>query len=97
MGIQRKRIRQGRFGDMGRLSIAQDIFRKSSDFLRRTIAPASGVGGRTCHTSARTVFVFRLRITSGGCRRTTQTRNSVVGGVRLVTAKTIGDLPTGYG
>ena len=31
--------------DIGRLSIAQDILRKSTDLLRRIIAPASGVGG----------------------------------------------------
>ena len=33
--------------DIGRLSIAQDILRKSTNFLRRIIAPASGVGGVT--------------------------------------------------
>ena len=31
--------------DIGRLSIAQDIFRKNTDFLRRIIAPVDGRGG----------------------------------------------------
>ena len=34
-------------GDVGRLSIAQDILREGTDFRRRIIAPASGVGGVT--------------------------------------------------
>ena len=33
--------------DVGRLSIAQDILRKSTDFLKRITAPASGVGSVT--------------------------------------------------
>ena len=33
--------------DVGRLSIVQDILRQSTDFIRRTIAPVSGVGGVT--------------------------------------------------
>ena len=33
--------------DIGRLSIAQDILRKSADFLRRIIAPVDGRGGVT--------------------------------------------------
>ena len=33
--------------DESRLSIAQDILRKSTDFLRRIIAPCDGVGGVT--------------------------------------------------
>ena len=33
--------------DKGRLSIAQDILRESTDFLRRIIAPVGGVGGVT--------------------------------------------------
>ena len=31
--------------DIDRLSIAQEILRKSSDFLRRSIAPVDGMGG----------------------------------------------------
>ena len=34
-------------GDVGRLSIVQDILREGTDFRRRIIAPASGVGGVT--------------------------------------------------
>ena len=33
--------------DIGRLSIAEDILRKSMDFLRRIIAPVDGMGGVT--------------------------------------------------
>ena len=33
--------------DTGRISIPQDILRKNADFLRRIIAPVSGVGGVT--------------------------------------------------
>ena len=33
--------------DIGRLSIAQDIFGESTDFLRAIIAPVGGVGGVT--------------------------------------------------
>ena len=33
--------------DVGRLSIAQDVMRKSTDFLRRIITPADGMGGVT--------------------------------------------------
>ena len=33
--------------DVGRLSIAQNILPKSTDFLRRIMAPASGAGGMT--------------------------------------------------
>ena len=33
--------------DIGRLGIAQEILRKSKDFLRRIIAPVDGMGGVT--------------------------------------------------
>ena len=33
--------------DEGRLSIAQDILRNNTDFVRRIIAPNGGVGGIT--------------------------------------------------
>ena len=36
--------------DIGRLSIAQDILRESTDFLRRIIAPVSGTGVTFCDT-----------------------------------------------
>ena len=53
--------------DIGRLSIAQDILPKSTDFLRRITAPASGVGVLTLsYVCPRCFDVFRLRMTSGG-------------------------------
>ena len=33
--------------DEGRVGIAQDMLRESTDFLGRTIAPSNGVGGVT--------------------------------------------------
>ena len=52
--------------DIGRLSIAQNILRKSTDVLRRIIALASGVGGVTLSYVCRRCNCFHLRITSGG-------------------------------
>ena len=46
--------------DGGRLSIAQDILRRSTDFLRRIIAPVRGQGGVT----------LSLTDTEASCRST---------------------------
>ena len=58
------------------------------DFLRRISVPAQGEGGgahgRTC---ALTAAGFRLKTTSGGCRR--GTGNTVIGGVQRAAASTI--------
>ena len=69
--------------DEGRLSIAQDILRKSTDILRRIIAPNDGI-----------VIAFRLSATFGGSPLGME-RSSVTGGVRLVAASMIGGPRTG--
>ena len=52
--------------DVGRLSIAQDILRKSTDFLRRVLAPVDGVGGITLsYVCPHCVTASLWRITSG--------------------------------
>ena len=51
--------------DEVRVSIAQDIPRKSTDFLKRIIAPSDGVGGVT--------LSFVCHIVIGGSRRGTAT------------------------
>ena len=79
--------------DIGRLGSVQEILRKSTNFLRRVIAPVGGLGGATlshicpqCHSSS-------WRTTLGGYRRRTVTAgrwSSAVGGVRY------GEHPTVY-
>ena len=50
-----------------RLSIAQDILRKNTDFFRRIIALVAGMGESPCRASARIVIASLFgRITSGG-------------------------------
>ena len=56
--------------DIGRLGIAQDILRKSTDFLRRIIALASGVGGVTL--SQRTIWWGSLGHGDGNNRKKKQ-------------------------
>ena len=67
--------------DDQRKSVVQQILQKSTDFLRRIIAPVGGQGGSHCRTYALTAIVSRLKVTSGGVRRGTG-RNSVTGGAR---------------
>ena len=60
--------------DEGRVSIAQDIARKSTDSLRRIIAPSDGVGGVTLSHVCPHCHCFPLEnTTSGGSRRGTAT------------------------
>ena len=87
---------------MGRLSIAQDMLRKSTDYVRRIIAPVNGVGGVTL-SCALLVITFRLRTAFSGSSQGTASvstgrrrrRSSATGGARLVAASTIEELQTG--
>ena len=83
--------------DIGRLSIAQEISRNSTDFLRRIITLVSGIWRRD--------LVLRLPslrlLPSSGCRldtspATTERRSTVVGGAQHAAANTTGKRPTGY-
>ena len=60
--------------DIGRLSIVQDILRKSTGVLRRIIAPVDGMGGVTLsyacpHCSCFPLDDKRWRVTTGTRRR----------------------------
>ena len=55
--------------DVGRLSIAQDIVRKSTDFLRIILALVSGVVSVTLCDVFLHRNCFPLRIAYGGCHR----------------------------
>ena len=65
-----ERIREahdkGAMEDIGRLSCAQDIFRKNTDFLRRIIAPVGGMEESLCRTFARLATVSLWMTTYGG-------------------------------
>ena len=78
----------------GRLSIAQEIFRKSTDFLRRW-------EGVTLSYVARIATASHWMTTFGGYPRdkgtaTTERRSTAAGGAQLVEASTNGERPTGY-
>ena len=51
-----------------KLSTVQEITIRSTDYLRRTIAPAESQEALRCHTCARTVTVSRWKTTFGGSR-----------------------------
>ena len=87
--------------DIGRLDIAQDILRKSTDFLRRIIAPVDGMGGVSLSYVCPHCNCFPLDDYSCGCRRgtetaTTEKRSIATGGARLAEANTNGEPHTGY-
>ena len=87
--------------DIGRLSIAQDMSRKSTDFLRRINAPVHGMGGVTLSYVCPHFSCFLLMTTHGGYRRDTETatvgrRNIATGGAQRAEATTNGELPTGF-
>ena len=68
--------------DVGRLSVAHDILRKSTDFLSRILSPASGVGSVTLSCVCPYCTCFLWRITHGVCvigawRRQQQTEVTV--------------------
>ena len=52
--------------ESGRLGIEQENLRKSTDFLRRIIAPVGGRRGVTLSCAARIATVSLWRTTSGG-------------------------------
>ena len=86
--------------EVGRLGIAQEILRKSTDFLRRIIAPVDGMESR-CRLLVRIVTASRFRTTfdeflQGTATAATERRSTATGGVRLVEAHTTGERPTGY-
>ena len=76
--------------DVGRPSFAQDILRRNTDFSRRIIAPAPGVGDVTLsyvcpHCTCCPLEDYMWRASSvDGDGAATERRNSVVGGVQLV-------------
>ena len=87
--------------DTGRLSVAQEIRGKSTDFSRRIIAPMSGMGGVTLSHVCLHCSCFLGMTTYGGCRpdtatATTERRSTVAGGVQHAEAITNGERPTGY-
>ena len=49
-----------------KLSTVQEIMIRSTDYLRRIVAPAGGMEALRCHTCARIVTVSRWRTTFGG-------------------------------
>ena len=88
--------------DIGRLGIAQEILRKSTDLLRRIIAPVDGTGGVTLSCVCPQCKSFSLDeyiwcVSTGHGDSNNKERSSIAtGGVRLVEANTNGEHPTGY-
>ena len=83
--------------EIGRLGIVLEILRKSTDFLRRVIAPVAGMGGVTLSYIARSATAFHWRTTFGGYRRDTEIAersSTAVGVVWCAEADTNGELPT---
>ena len=59
-------------GDQRKGSV-QQVVPKSKDILRRIIVPVEGQDGSHCRTRALTVIDIRLKVTSGGFRRSVVT------------------------
>ena len=82
--------------ELGRLGIVQEVVRKSTDFLRRIIAPAMEWEESPCRMLAHIATVSPWRSALGGYPRdmetaTTERRGTAFGGVRCVAAKTNGE------
>ena len=82
------------YADFGCLSIAHDILRESTDFLKKRCNwwcshPLIEWEVSLCRTCALTVIAFRWRTASGGSLLGME-RSSVIGGVRRVPASMIG-------
>ena len=75
-----------------KMSIAQEIMLKSTDYLRRIIAPFGGQGGVTMSSCARTATVSSLKVVFGG---SLLERSTPASGVRFVEKSTIGSNRTG--
>ena len=80
--------------DEGRVSIAQDILCKSTDFLREIIGPSYGVGGVTlpsvclhCHRFPLEDYIWWV---SSRRRQQEEKRSNAIGGVQLAVASSIG-------
>ena len=58
-----------------KLSIVQEITMRSTDYLRRIIAPVGGQGGVTMSNLARIVTVSRWKTTFGGSREQSVEKN----------------------
>ena len=74
----------------GWLCVAQEMFRKSTDVLRRIIAPVDEMGGVTFCMCVLIVTASRLRTTKGGFVPCME-RGNAAGGARLVAASTSGN------
>ena len=79
--------------EIGRLGIVQEIIGKSTDFLRKVMAPVGGMGGVTLSKICPHIKSFSLE---DNIWWETAERRSTVGGVRYVEADTNGEHQTGY-
>ena len=77
-----------------RQGIAQQIMQKTTDFLRRIIAPVGGQGGDTSSYVCFACHCAPLSTTSGGSLQGTERSNAIFG-VRRMAASTSGRTQTG--
>ena len=87
--------------EIGRLGIVQEILKKSTEFLRRIIAPVDGMVESLCRMFAHIATVSAWRTTCGGflqgtAMETTESRSTATCFVSLVEATTNGERLTEY-